>query len=428
MLKLIIHRGARMIGGTCIELKTANHRILLDLGMPLMGNDGAELETMDKQDTRRLLPPIPGLDGVSKPRIDAVIVSHAHPDHYGLLKHLPRSIPVWMSEETKALIGVGNIFYPETHAQPRLEDYRTFKHGTPFEIGDFRISPHLIDHSAFGASSLLIEACGRRILYTGDLRAHGRKGKLFRALPSKVGHVDCMLMEGTTLGGRHHAGFDSEQEVEAALVEAINGRHPTFVQASGSNVDFLVSLYRACKQKKKTMVIDLYQYFLLTKLKGFSRGLPPHQGDHLRVFFENRQKQRLVDHGEQAFLQAANARTITPTEMIKRANSLVLRLSWHFMDKIARRLSGKPAPVFIYSMWKGYLERNPDMAAFPSKHGGEWNIIHTSGHAWLEDLQWLVAKINPDRLVPIHTLQSDDFAKYFKNVVSIEDGVAWYYE
>ncbi|RME58524.1 MBL fold metallo-hydrolase, partial [Candidatus Parcubacteria bacterium] len=66
-------------------------------------------------------------------------------------------------------------------------------------------------------------------------------------------------------------------------------------------------------------------------------------------------------------------------------------------------------------------ERNPDMAAFPSKHGGEWNIIHTSGHAWLEDLQWLAEKIQPTMLVPIHSLHGDKFSKYFANVVRIRD-------
>jgi len=62
------------------------------------------------------------------------------------------------------------------------------------------------------------------------------------------------------------------------------------------------------------------------------------------------------------------------------------------------------------------------MADFPRNYGCEWTSIHTSGHAWREDLQKLTQKITPDILVPIHTLQGDDFIKYFDNVVRIQDG------
>lgn len=41
--KIIIHRGTHTIGGSCIEINSGNHRIILDLGMPLMDRDGAEL-------------------------------------------------------------------------------------------------------------------------------------------------------------------------------------------------------------------------------------------------------------------------------------------------------------------------------------------------------------------------------------------------
>jgi hypothetical protein len=64
------------------------------------------------------------------------------------------------------------------------------------EIGPFAITPHLVDHSGFDAYALEIEADGRRLFYSGDLRAHGRKSKLFESMvnnpPKKI---DTMLME-----------------------------------------------------------------------------------------------------------------------------------------------------------------------------------------------------------------------------------------
>ena len=35
-MKLTIHRGTHEIGGSCIELKAKNARIVLDIGMPLV--------------------------------------------------------------------------------------------------------------------------------------------------------------------------------------------------------------------------------------------------------------------------------------------------------------------------------------------------------------------------------------------------------
>ena len=44
----------------------------------------------------------------------------------------------------------------------------------PFELRPFTITPFLVDHSAFDAYALLVEAGGRRLFYSGDLRGHGR--------------------------------------------------------------------------------------------------------------------------------------------------------------------------------------------------------------------------------------------------------------
>jgi len=92
------------------------------------------------------------------------------------------------------------------------------------------------------------------------------------------------------------------------------------------------------------------------------------------------------------------------------------------MKRLADQMEQPDKIHFIYSMWQGYLERDSNMANFPRQYGGKWQSIHTSGHAWLEDLQQLAQKIKPDMLVPIHTLQGDDFAKHFENVIRIKDG------
>jgi len=333
-----------------------------------------------------------------------------------------------MSGESEALIRVGNVFYPpELHLSKTINRCHTFKQNKAFTLGDFKITPCLIDHAAFGSSSLLIEVGGKRVLYTGDLRAHGRKGKTFEQLPKKVGHVNCMLMEGTTLGGKHHVGFDSEDAVEQGFVKHFSRNHITFVLAAGGNVDRLVSLYRACKRTHKTLVIDLYQYYLLTSIKPFASGLPAHPNDHLRVFFERNQEKRLQELGMSDVLREADPLQMPLGDIFKQPSKMVMRLSCSMMDRIANKMNRHDGMAFIYSMWQGYLEKGKagkKMAAVPRKYGKEWQLVHTSGHAWLEDLQKLTSAIRPAVLIPIHTLQGGDFSKYFDNVVRVKDGEA----
>ena len=40
ILNLIIHRGTHEIGGSCVELATKNTRILIDIGLPLVDEEG----------------------------------------------------------------------------------------------------------------------------------------------------------------------------------------------------------------------------------------------------------------------------------------------------------------------------------------------------------------------------------------------------
>jgi len=78
-------------------------------------------------------------------------------------------------------------------------DLRSGAACVPFTLGPFTITPYLADHSAYDAFSLLIEAGGRSLFYTGDLRGHGRKATAFeRLLADPPSPIHAILMEGTS--------------------------------------------------------------------------------------------------------------------------------------------------------------------------------------------------------------------------------------
>ncbi|MDR3699280.1 MAG: hypothetical protein P4L56_06560 [Candidatus Sulfopaludibacter sp.] len=93
MANVCIHRGAKQIGGTCIELEQDGARLILDLGLPL----DAEEATPD------LLPPVDGVRSPD-PSLLGVILSHPHQDHHGLMRLLPASTPLFMGAAAERII------------------------------------------------------------------------------------------------------------------------------------------------------------------------------------------------------------------------------------------------------------------------------------------------------------------------------------
>lgn len=104
-MEIVIHRGAKQVGGTCIEISSSTSRILLDFGLPLSFEFGDDIESFLPQ------PLFAELTNGSK-KVDAVFLSHAHLDHYGLAGFLPNQIPIYLSNATQKIMGFSEEFTP----------------------------------------------------------------------------------------------------------------------------------------------------------------------------------------------------------------------------------------------------------------------------------------------------------------------------
>jgi ribonuclease J len=407
-----IHRGTRQIGGTCVELEAEGARILLDLGLPLDADDVSE----------DLLPNVSGLR-IEDPTLSAIVISHGHGDHWGLLPLCKPKVPIAMGAATARIMSaaapfVPNFFVPNVSFQ--LSDRKTL------QIGPFSITPYLVDHSAYDAYALLIEARGRRLLYSGDIRAHGRKGALFERLVNNPPQdVDTMLMEGSSLGRLdEHAQFPTEAEIEARLAE--NFKLPGFVMisASAQNIDRIVSIYRACKRTGRTLLLDIYAMEML-RATG-NANLPNVGWPNLSVYVPEYQRRQIARSKRFDLLEPYKSARIYREHITEAADHTVML----FRPAMARDVEAANLwenARAIWSQWDGYLKEGPGakLKADLAARGVPLEIIHTSGHASIFDLKRLSTAFNPAKLIPIHTFEGNSFSKYFSNVTRRNDGEWW---
>jgi len=429
-IRYVIHRGRHDIGGMCIEVAADDGtRVLLDLGMPLVAPDGGDFPRDTPQRPAEeliaegVLVDVPGVfpHDPAAPDIAAIVLTHSHADHYGLAHHAHPAIPVYGSEGTIAILEVGRVFFP---GQRLPADLRVLPAGEPLRLGpagaDGRAGPKPhggltvtaipVDHAAPDSRALLVEADGQRLLYTGDLRAHGRTGFRFENLlaDGRVRGVDWLLCEGTTLGssGGSH-GLRSEAGVEERLVElaATAPEKLLAVAASGQNLDRLVSCLRAARRSRRQLVVDAYQAYVLMKLAPLSRSIPQVSWDGVRVSFPPHQVERLKAAGLFGLAQQMSRDgRVSSDELSERPGRFLLCTRGSYgvtklLDKV-----GPGNVTLVWSLWSGYWERDGcALREWAGRTGAEWHVVHSGGHAWPEDLARLVAAVAARETVWVHT-------------------------
>jgi ribonuclease J len=406
-MRITIHRGTDQIGGCVTEYEHEGWRLFVDYGEQLPG--AKHTEPLD-------------VEGLTKGDLSksALLVTHYHGDHIGCITRIPDEVPMYIGKVgrdiqlvlSNHLMSVDNL---QKDIIAKLEKAISFDPGVPFSFGLFRITPIIIDHSAFDAYAFKIEADGKKAFHTGDFRTHGfRSGNLPKVINTYVGHVDYVVCEATNVS-RPDVTSKTEHDLQKEFEKMFKEHKNNIVYVSTTNIDRIFSLYHAALRVGRPFYVDKYQKEVMdvvtqrNSIWGKSSLYRYGKYEPVVLQYENgefRMNDKFSEHLE------------------LKGYVLLARAS----EKYSHLIEQIPGEKVKYlSMWKGYVDKecvafNPILAG---ALGSDFEYLHTSGHCDMQGMNQFFKLLNPEIIIPIHTDNPDKFIELFGNewnVLRLHDG------
>ncbi len=247
--------GCKEVGRSSFLLSTPETKVLIDCGV----NTGAE-----SNGTPYLY--VPEVSPLSN--LDAVVITHAHLDHVGMVPLLYKygyEGPVYMTPPTRDLMGLLQLDYIEVaNREGKRPPYdsalirETLKHTITLNYGDvtdiapdMRLTFYNSGHIIGSAISHFHVGEGLyNVAFTGDFKYE--KSRLFDAAINKFPRIETVIMEAT-YGGMHDmqpalrdAEIELQQVIKATLARGGKVLIPTF--AVGRSQEVMIVLEEAIRR------------------------------------------------------------------------------------------------------------------------------------------------------------------------------------
>ena len=199
--------GAREVGRIGIAVKSEKTQVILDYGVMLDNEPGFPMHVPPKE-------------------VDAVILTHSHLDHSGAVPmyYLDGKRPLYANKLNLELaqlliqdfIHLSGYYLPFEYLELKtmMRSNKHLDYGVEETLGDMRFQLLNAGHTP-GSAEVLIEADGKRLLYTGDFNT--ADSKLLTGASMDYGDLDAVIIESTYANEDH----TERPELEARFVDSV---------------------------------------------------------------------------------------------------------------------------------------------------------------------------------------------------------------
>jgi len=174
--------------------------------------------------------------------VDAILLSHSHLDHSGAVPvfFIQEKMPLYMNKLTTELsqllisdfIHLSSYYLPFEYLELKtmLKSSKHLNFNTPQQIGDITFQFKNAGHIP-GSVQPLIEAEGKRILFTGDFNLTNTR--LLEGATMDYGNLDAVIIESTYANEEHTPRMELERSFVDACTETVEHGGTVLVPAFG---------------------------------------------------------------------------------------------------------------------------------------------------------------------------------------------------
>jgi ribonuclease J len=406
--------------------------------------------------------------------IDGILLTHAHLDHSGHISFLKEDIPVYATATTafiaKAMQDSGKAPFDQQvcYFTPRVEEclegwkqgayvtssredrQRRFCVADKLELSEeaekfwekttrkkkldqqslenidkcsFNLRCFPVDHSIPGACSWGIETSSGWVIYSGDLRLHGRHGEVTEAMIREAAglHPRALILEGTNVDKTSNV---YEQEVYENGFKAIKGaRGLVITDFSPRDVNRLLTFLRIARDTKRKLTILPKDAYLLKTMRLLEPEIPDIAQEDVIAIYQKTTASKGPDAWLRSIYQDYSSKVVLAKDVSSNQGDFVLCFSFWDLNELPS-IQPRAGSLYVFSssephneeqemdFWRlhHWLERFQLRAyGLPLYRNGTWEIpeeekgLHASGHACGPDLLRIAREISPEVLIPVHS-------------------------
>ena len=406
--------------------------------------------------------------------IEGILLTHAHLDHSGHISFLKEDIPVYSTATTafiaKAIQDSGKADFDQQvcYFTPRVEEcLKGWRQGAYIAsssgdrqrhfciadrsrlneeadkfwgevirqkkldsqpLGDigkcsFNLLCFPVDHSIPGACAWGIETSSGWVIYSGDLRLHGKRGKLTEAFMKEAAqlHPRALILEGTNVDKRANV---AEQEVYKNAFKAISdARGLVIADFPARDVDRLLTFLQVARDTRRKLAILPKDAYLLKTMRLLEPEVPDIVQEGALVLYQETTASKSPAQWLKKTYEEYSSKIVLAKDVRSNQGDFILCFSFFDLNELPS-IQPRPGSLYVFSSSEPHNEEQEmdfrrlhhwlecfQLRAFglPVERNGEWEIpeeekgLHASGHACGPDLLKIVREIQPEVLIPVHS-------------------------